>query len=633
MELAIAVSAVYLLQTMGKLLLFSTSLSRWLGSSEYVSFVAARLATACIFIILPTFIMGGVFPVVTRLFTRDFAALGRSLGDLYGANTIGCVIGSLAAGFVLLQLVGAQQAIALVAVVNGALGIACLLLSAEPRRLLVSAAATVLLGVGVGLAWRAPPAVVYSERVVATGSKLVLYREGPEASLAVLRTPLGDREINLNGTSTAYTDYSDIVAHKLLAHPPALLAENPRSALIIGFGMGSTAWSLAQYPLERIDCVELVAAERETADLFLPENGGILSDPRFQLIIGDGRNYLLTKPVKYDIISFNAIHPAFSPYLYTREFYELCRSRLTEGGVLCAWIPSNSTYFPSLLRTFQETFPHTSLWFANIGHLALIATPEPLRMDLARLRDRMSPAPLRSNLAETHLEHPLRLVSHCIMDEDAIRRYVADTGARINTDDLPYVEFDTTTDLKANAIANTTSLLPYFTSTEEVIDTSAVATARRAEVQQQAESYRESTRLGIESAIQAARGDLDGALRTLDEAAMTCPGDRGIQFMLAKLLADIRWTRPSPGGGAAWYSERAPEEIARVLEEQADGAGGEPGVPEQHLLPMRLALARMLFREGDVQGAATQLHRVLAADPHSEIGRRFLQELEDHRAG
>jgi spermidine synthase len=630
-ELFISLSAVYLLHTMGKLLLLSTNVSQHLPLFGYTGMVAARFAAAFVFMLLPTILMGAAFPVVTRLYTRNLGTLARSVGDLYAANTVGCVIGSLAAGFVLLRLVGAQQAVGLVAMVNGALGIACLVLSPARRRVLVLIPAAAVLAVGFVLAWRVPPAVTFSPRAIRPKRDLLFHREGPEASLAVLRSPTGSRELNLNGSSTAYSDYGDIVCHKLLAHPPALLARNPTRALIIGFGMGSTAWSLAQYPLEEIDCVELVDSQRESARYFLPENGGVLSDPRFDLIIGDGRNYLLTTHKQYDIISFNAIHPAFSPYLYTREFYQLCRSRLTPAGVICAWVPTNSTYFPSLLRTFHEVFPHCSVWYANMAHLSIVGSIGPQRIALPQLKERMSDPDLRRNLAETHLDHPLVFLSHCIMDEDAVRRYIAEAGARVNSDDLPFVEFDTVLDIKGSAVDNCRSLLSYWTSPRWLIADPGLLPEDASALEASIEKHSEATRLSVVAAIQAARDDLVEAAATLHEAIALCPEDSHVRYMRAVIWGDARWDQ-LPHLRADSPNEQRVRQMDEVLLTQADTASEEPGVPERYLIGLRLSLARILANRGASDLAEKQIRAVLAADPEVPLARRYLADLEQRRA-
>src|SRR5207248_6882557 len=57
------------------------------------------------------------------------------------------------------------------------------------------------------------------------------------------------------------------------------------------------------------------------------------------------------------------LHSAGTVNLYTREFFELCKSRLAPGGVFCLWVPpAPETEVLMILKSFHETFPHGSLW-------------------------------------------------------------------------------------------------------------------------------------------------------------------------------------------------------------------------------------------------------------------------------
>ena len=439
LELGIGVSAAYLLLLIGRLLPLAAKARDLLGGGEMLP----RFAVAFAIMLVPTVLMGAVTPLIIRAYTREVSRLGGRLGILYAANTVGCVIGSVVAGFGILTWLGAQKGVLAVAVVNVALGIVALAwgrwrASAKAALGVVSVAA--LVG-GMALSWHPRPPILYWSDFLNMHLGVLYYDEGPEASLTVVTNPAGRRELNLNGDTTAAADYDDVVVHKMLGHVPMLLAENPRKALVIGFGLGSTAWSIAQYPVDRVDCVELVPAERRAAQYFESENKGILSDPKFRFITQDGRNFLLTTNDRYDVISFNAINPSFSPYLYTREFYQLCRSRLNENGVVCAWVPTNMGRFTTLAATFRSVFPHVTLWYCNTFHAVLIATPEALKVDVRELAERMALPAVQRDLAEVQLQDPIRLMSTLLLDEAALAEYTE--YAQVNSDDLPYVEFDT----------------------------------------------------------------------------------------------------------------------------------------------------------------------------------------------
>src|SRR5437867_11675219 len=88
--------------------------------------VALRFALAGVVLLIPTTLMGGTLPVLTRAFTADRAELQRSLGLLYGLNTLGAVVGTALAGFFLIEYIGVRASLWGTAAVNLAIGIAAL---------------------------------------------------------------------------------------------------------------------------------------------------------------------------------------------------------------------------------------------------------------------------------------------------------------------------------------------------------------------------------------------------------------------------------------------------------------------------------------------------------------------------
>ena len=91
--------------------------------------VALRFALAGVVLLIPTTLMGGTLPVLTRAFTADRAELQRSLGLLYGLNTLGAVVGTALAGFFLIEYVGVRASLWATATINLALGWIALWLS------------------------------------------------------------------------------------------------------------------------------------------------------------------------------------------------------------------------------------------------------------------------------------------------------------------------------------------------------------------------------------------------------------------------------------------------------------------------------------------------------------------------
>src|SRR5881392_547078 len=89
--------------------------------------VALRFGLAALVLLVPTTLMGGTLPVLTRAFTGpDRAELKHSLGRLYGLNTLGAVVGTALAGFFLIEWVGIRASLWGTAVVNLCIGVVAL---------------------------------------------------------------------------------------------------------------------------------------------------------------------------------------------------------------------------------------------------------------------------------------------------------------------------------------------------------------------------------------------------------------------------------------------------------------------------------------------------------------------------
>jgi predicted membrane-bound spermidine synthase len=94
--------------------------------------VALRFGLAALVLLVPTTLMGGTLPVLTRAFMGDDRGLLKpSLGRLYGLNTLGAVTGTALAGFFLIEFVGVRASLWATAVLNLVIGVAAIALGRE----------------------------------------------------------------------------------------------------------------------------------------------------------------------------------------------------------------------------------------------------------------------------------------------------------------------------------------------------------------------------------------------------------------------------------------------------------------------------------------------------------------------
>jgi len=164
----------------------------WLQSLEarWAALAAARFGIAFAIMLVPTTLIGMTFPLAGRIGVRGLATLGRELGEVYGANTLGNIAGALLGGFVLIPIFGLQRSIALLAILNLAAAAWALLPQRSLRRAVPLAAA--FLGCAALLvAWKPRPFRSVEEN---EADAVLYYREGLENTVKVIQRAADARQ-------------------------------------------------------------------------------------------------------------------------------------------------------------------------------------------------------------------------------------------------------------------------------------------------------------------------------------------------------------------------------------------------------------------------------------------------------
>jgi len=409
----------------------------------------ALLAAAVVFL-PPTLLLGATLPLAARAYVGGVATLGTQLGRLYGANTIGGVAGSFAAGFLLIPALGAErslQAIALLFCANGA-ALALFARSVErPARTRAALAAAAIAVVVLLLR----PNFLEAWMLARSGSQRVIEaREDYYGTVAVVERDEASesvRQLMVNGDFMSNTSLYARRYMRLASHLPALRAgEPPRRGLVICFGAGITVDALARHPgMEQVTVVELSRAVLESAPHFAHVNDDVLANPRVRAVVEDGRHYLLRHPgERYDVITLEPPPPAGAGVsnLYSRDFYELARSRLAPGGVMAQWVPI-ATQSPeatrAVLRAFLDVFPHAELWWTESLETLVLGSDRPFELGLPRARALLADPLVGPNLREIGIGDPYDLISYYLLGEAELAAWLAD--AEVVTDDHPVIEY------------------------------------------------------------------------------------------------------------------------------------------------------------------------------------------------
>jgi spermidine synthase len=435
------------------------------------SFVALVLTWAWVtaVVVLPAAVVAGYqFPLLIALLGSREHRVGREVGLAYATNTAGAIAGSLAGGFGLLPLLSAPglwRAVVYLLVGVAVASAAVAWRQAPAARWLAAAALLAVLDIGLAVAADGPTAfwrysAVGAGRVEALGpggngvrqllnrerAGLLWEAEGRESSIALDRSNALTLLVDGKSDGNALGDAPTQVMSGLVS---ALLHPDPKRALVIGLGTGSTAGWLATVPsIEQVDVVELEPAVRHVAELCAPVNENVLANPKVRLAIGDGREVLLTATDQYDVVFSEPSNPyrAGVATLFTREFYQAAAARLRPGGVFAQWVQAyevQPSTVATVYATLRSVFPFVETWEVNIrGDLLLTAGREPRVHDVELLQSRTLAVPYRTALEKVWGVSGVEgLLSAYVGNAEFAAAEARDAG-RINTDDRTVLEFE-----------------------------------------------------------------------------------------------------------------------------------------------------------------------------------------------
>ena len=437
-------------------------------AGEVGDLALARFGITLLVMLVPATLIGATFPLVARVGVVNLQYTGRRVGLIYASNTLGNVAGALLPGFLLLNWLGIQRGILLMAALNACIGFAFLasrMASVRHLRWAVPATAVIALLV---LA-RVPLDFQFPTENERPTHRVLFYRDGPSATTKVTFDPqTGEKVMAIDGIvigGNTHTEYKQL----LLAHLPKLLRDDVSTELSIGLGSGMLAGeSIRHDSVQAITCVEIEPSVLEGAAFFARENHRVLSNPRVRVVIDDIANHLRTTSERYRVISADektALDYASNGFSYSREYYELLRQRLAPGGILVQWVPTNlpPSQYTMVLKTFADSFPHVQMAYfmpalQESGYnTILIGSDEKISLDSSRI-DRVMRSerqPLAA-LARYGLTTPESVLAQFVADGPIIRQAVRD--APENTLVHPRYEFyspwDYAVPLKQRVAAN-----------------------------------------------------------------------------------------------------------------------------------------------------------------------------------
>ena len=354
-------------------------------------------------------------------------------GRAYAVNVVGCIVGPLLAGFLLLPLVGEQLAMLLLVFPWFAM--------AWPRSnrasftpfVRASAFALVLGSLAVFFLTQGYEIQFPERRVLRDSTATVIAKGvGPERRLLV------------NGMGMAkLTPITKMMTHLTLAS----LDHAPKRVLVVCFGMGTSFRSAESWGISST-VVELVPSVPKLVTFYHKDGDQVLSWPLGHVVMDDGRRFLERSPEPFDAIILDPPPPvqtAGSSLLYSQDFYEVAKERLVPGGILQQWLPDgDDATQAAVARALKNSFPYIRVFRGMEGwgwHFLASERPIPVRsaaelvaaMPSGAVRDMMEWGP-----APTPVEQVGLLLSHEVQLEPMIALSPATPALQ---DDRPINEY------------------------------------------------------------------------------------------------------------------------------------------------------------------------------------------------
>lgn len=389
----------------------------YLATNAKYSLLLYDFIACAILMLIPTILMGATFPIVVRIMTSETSFIGRSTGRLYAFNTAGNILGSLLTGFLLIPVFGIKISLAFLIAINLIIGFFLLFRDSKKNWIINSIISLFALVAFLAVHFSLKVDIPRDFLNILKGEteEITLIKEGLENTVWVtVNNQNQQKSVWANQTVLGRTMPKEPYSFSpqiIQGHVPMLLhAGSPKKVLGICLGTGQTFGSILSYSIEKMDLVEISKTITNVAlNDFREQNKNLGSDKRVNIIIEDGRNYVAHTKNKYDIITLEPSPPeeAGIVNLYTKEFYELCKKRLNEDGIMSQWLPIYNTHpdeTARIIKTFISVFPESVLWY-NEADLILLGFKGGIKIDYNKIISLLEMKSISNDLNISYLDN------------------------------------------------------------------------------------------------------------------------------------------------------------------------------------------------------------------------------------
>lgn len=367
----------------------------------------------------------------------------KLVGKSYSINVIGCILGPIAVSYFMLPLLGSKTTLIILSLPYTILFFVFIKKFKFANKIILSALTASFVCISI----------VYSNTYEVpfksgSGWTQVIQRDSI-ATVVGLKNNTDKFQSRLLVNGMGITVLTSIT--KVMAHLPLAFCKNkPEDALVICFGMGTTYRSLLSWDIN-VTAVELTPSVVEMFGLYHDDAEEVLKNPKGEIIIDDGRRYLMRTNKKFDVITLDPpppIEASSSGLLYSTEFYQAVKLRLKQDGILQQWLPAgleHDTTVP-VIRALTAEFKYVKIFIIPSGNgIFFIASNSPIEDFLPdKLVSKMPEKAVKDLMewldCEKQLQNAVQFIG--LLSElsiDKILKFYNNDA--VITDDKPYNEY------------------------------------------------------------------------------------------------------------------------------------------------------------------------------------------------
>lgn len=307
---------------------------------------------------LPTFIMGFSFTLSQTIIQDKFEVVGRKVGWLQFMNIVGSTVGAWFATLIGFNYLGSALTIKLV----GLIGLIYVIVL-YVRKFAVAGKGIFLGGILLSLVYFVPSQNTFWMNLggMDRAENFIFSEDDTAVSSIKINQNPASALVFINGLGQSALPIKLDEIHAILGAFPSIVHPKPEQIGIIGLGSGCTLYnSICRPESKTITCFEVIVNQPNVLNEYGKRSGDnsssiIFADKRVNLVLKDGRKALHESEKKYDILEGDPLRPraAYSGNLYSKEYFEMLRSKLNQGGMAVTWVPTER-----IRNGFKRVFPY-----------------------------------------------------------------------------------------------------------------------------------------------------------------------------------------------------------------------------------------------------------------------------------